>query len=116
MRAENRRPNVHPPLALTEPAAARFTPRLPGRERGGHLRLVAFEPSRAVRHDRGTAVRLLLGFAAIVGFVVVGLWVEFGALERAAYLVSSLGFFSLYGAATWVNDPEARSRSAGRGR
>jgi hypothetical protein len=63
------------------------------------------------------AVRLLLGFAAIVGFVVVGLWVEFGALERATYLVSSLGFFSLYGAATWVRDPETRSRGgAGRGR
>ena len=59
----------------------------------------------------------MLGFGAIVGFVAVGLWVEFGALERAAYLVSSLGFFSLYGAATWVRNSEGRSTSAeGRGR
>jgi hypothetical protein len=40
----------------------------------------------------------------------MGLWVEFGALGRATYLVTSLGFFSLFGAATWVRAPEARSR------
>ena len=113
MRAENRRPKVHAPSQL---GSARLAPRAAYEPPPRPLRLVSVEPSCAVQSERGTALRLLLGFAAIVGFVLVGLWVEFGALERAAYLVAALGFFSLYGAATWVSAPQARSRSAGRGR
>lgn len=116
MRFEDRSQKVLPPLALAEPAGAGLGPVVTSQPRARHLRLVSVEPSLGVRTERGTAGRLVLGFAAIAGFVAVGLWVEFGALERAAYLVSSLGFFSLYGAATWVSAPAERARSAGRGR
>lgn len=115
MRAENRRPKVHAPT-LSEPAGARPEPRARAKGSTAQLRLVSFEASRPAHDDRSTALRLVLGFAAIVGFVLVGLWVEFGALERAAYLVSALACFSLYGAATWVSAPQVRSRNAGRGR
>lgn len=117
MRAENPRSKATRALPAFEQACAPFMLSAPSRVRAWHLRLVPLHSAKAVQNERGTAVRLAIGFSAIVGFVTVGLWVEFRALERAAYLVSSLGFFSLYGAATWVRDAAGRSRSAeARGR
>ena len=121
MRAENRRPKVTAfqgpdlPNAAFQRSAAR-QPRGSARAggRAPHLRLVPTEAPRPEPIERGTVLRLLLGFAAILGFVGLGLWVEFGALERATYLVSSLALFSLYGTATWVSEP--REGEAGRGR
>lgn len=109
MRAQNRRPKVTP-ISVSEPPEAAFTPEFATNARPVHLRLVPRESSGSAWKERGPALRLALGFAAMFGFVAVGLWVEFGALERATYLVTSLGFFSLYGAATWVRGPGARPR------
>jgi hypothetical protein len=116
MRAQNRRPKI-PPISVSEPPEAASTLGFATNARPVNLRLVPRASSGSEWKERGPALRLGLGFAAMFGFVAVGLWVEFGALERATYLVTSLGFFSLYGAATWVREPEARPRrspSAGR--
>jgi hypothetical protein len=116
MHAQSRRPKVIP-ISVSEPPEAVSTPGFATGAASPHLRLVRRETAGSGPTERGPALRLALGFAAMFGFVAVGLWVEFGALERATYLVTSLGFFSLYGAATWVREPEARSRrspTAGR--
>lgn len=116
MRAQHRRPKVAP-FPVPEPPVAASAFGAAARSAGPALRLVPHDAPRFGREPRDTAWRLALGFAAIAGFVAMGLWVEFGALERATYLVSSLGFFSLYGAASWVTrtDGSAR-RSLGAGR
>jgi hypothetical protein len=116
MRAQNRRPKVTP-ISVSEPPAALLARGFATNTRPVQLRLVPRGSPGSAWQERGPALRLALGFAAMFGFVAVGLWVEFGALERATNLVTSLGFFSLYGAATWVREPAARPRrspTAGR--
>ena len=113
MRAELRRPKITAFRVPDLPGAAHHLGASAARRGPSAPRLRLVPPAPSEHVELGTALRLFFGFAAIAGFVAVGLWVEFGALERVTYLVSSLGLFSLYGAATWVPRPRAGS---GRGR
>jgi hypothetical protein len=122
MRAESRRTlRFHEPLAplLRRPpkrpargSGGRPTPRVRRTDNGTELRLVPPTSARSDGAERATAIRLAAGFLAIAGFVAVGLWVEFGDLGKAAYLLAALCCFSLYGAVTLR--PEAEWGATGR--
>jgi hypothetical protein len=66
--------------------------------------------------DRATVLRLAAGFFGIAGFVAVGLWVEFGDLGKAAYLLAAILCFSLFGAVALRPEPWWRERDATRRR
>jgi hypothetical protein len=83
---------------------------------GIELRLVRPADGRGDITDRATVLRLAAGFCGIAGFVALGLWVEFGDLSKAAYLLAALLCFSLYGAVTLRPEPWRRQRGAATGR
>jgi hypothetical protein len=126
MRAQSRRTlRSHEPLApsLRQPSQRpvrgenrRSTPRVRTTDNGTELRLVPSTLTQSDGIERGTAIRLTAGFLAIAGFVSLGLWVEFGALGKATYLLAALSCFSLYGAVTLRPDPRVRQRGAATGR